>query len=244
MEKVEFLEALSKDYLIWEVLSETNEILKKETTDHEQMLRVRSLFGLGNNSLRPPRNSSALNTFTDHVGSGLADLISEWRRDSELRPESSGSYVERFDSRPIQLYDENEERTDQGFLAAIARKLKGAIQLVNGVRDNNHAAGLSTTAAEALRQIRMHRRLREFSRLPKLIAALLGSTAFLIPMLIMVLDPSPKKNIITASVFVVAFAIVIAWFYTGTTSEVLAITAAYAAVLVVFVGTNNNGCGA
>ncbi|RHZ50466.1 hypothetical protein CDV55_102972 [Aspergillus turcosus] len=176
--------------------------------------------------------------------SGLADPISEWRPDSELPPESSASYVESLDTRPVQPDDENGERTDQGFLAAVARKLKGAIQFVNGVRDNNHAAGISTTAADALRQIRMHRRLREFSRLPRLIAALLGSTAFLIPMLIMVLDPSPKKNIITASVFVVVFAILVAWFYTGTTSEVLAITAAYAAVLVVFVGTNNSGCGA
>lgn len=185
-----------------------------------------------------------LNAFTDLLGSRLADPISDWRPDSESRPESRGIYVESIDSRHIVEDDENRGKTGQAFLAAIARKLKGAIQFVNGVRDDNHAAGLSTTARDALRQIRMHRRLREFSPLPRLIAALLGSAAFLIPMLIMALDPYPKKNIITASVFVVAFAILIAWFYTGTTSEVLAMTAAYAAVLVVFVGTSNNGCGA
>ncbi|KAF7116139.1 hypothetical protein CNMCM5793_004159 [Aspergillus hiratsukae] len=190
LEKVRFLEALSIDYLIWEVLSETNDILKKETTDHEQMLRVRSLFGL------------------DLPGSRLADPISEWRPDSELPPESSVRYVEGLDSPSVQTDGENEERTDQAFLATVARNLKRAIQFVSGIRDDNHAAGLS--GAEALREIRKARRVREFNRWPRLIAAYLGSMAFLIPMLIMALDPPPKKNIITASVFVVAFAMLIA----------------------------------
>jgi hypothetical protein len=35
--------------MVWEVLNESNEILKKSTTDQEQMLRIRRLFKQGKN---------------------------------------------------------------------------------------------------------------------------------------------------------------------------------------------------
>jgi len=69
------------------------------------------------------------------------------------------------------------------------------------------------------------------------VTAFLGCTAFTAPMLIMTIDPSLKKSLITACSFIVivAFGLLGAWVCVRP-HGVLLITAAYAAVLVVFVG--------
>jgi VIT1/CCC1 family predicted Fe2+/Mn2+ transporter len=72
----------------------------------------------------------------------------------------------------------------------------------------------------------------------RILAALLGGLALIAPMIIMSLDDSVEKSLITSSVFVVVVAIAVALASSGSWRDVLSFTAAYAAVLVVFVGTS------
>jgi peptidoglycan/LPS O-acetylase OafA/YrhL len=69
--------------------------------------------------------------------------------------------------------------------------------------------------------------------------AMFGGAALIIPMLIMALHPGLTIDLITTSVATVIFGIVIAiWGTDSSGKDVLASTAAYAAVLVVFIGAN------
>ena len=73
----------------------------------------------------------------------------------------------------------------------------------------------------------------------RIIMALFGGIALIGPMLIMTLHQSRNTSLITASVATFLFALVIAFAARDSAGkDVLAITAAYAAVLVVFVGTS------
>jgi hypothetical protein len=70
--------------------------------------------------------------------------------------------------------------------------------------------------------------------------ALFGGAVLIAPMLIMRLHPTLVTELVTTSVFVLAFGIILAWFMTdGDRKDVLGATAAYAAVLVVFIGTSS-----
>ncbi|KAF6798249.1 hypothetical protein CSOJ01_12719 [Colletotrichum sojae] len=70
-------------------------------------------------------------------------------------------------------------------------------------------------------------------------AALVGGLSLITPMLIMSLDPSLKKSLITTSVFILVFGFVLAWRTSMQAGDVLTATATYAAVLVVFTGVSN-----
>ena len=73
----------------------------------------------------------------------------------------------------------------------------------------------------------------------RIIMALFGGAALIGPMLIMTLHQSRNTSLITASVATFLFALVMAFAARDSAGkDVLAITAAYAAVLVVFVGTS------
>jgi VIT1/CCC1 family predicted Fe2+/Mn2+ transporter len=68
--------------------------------------------------------------------------------------------------------------------------------------------------------------------------ALFGGLALIAPMLIMRLHSTLITQLVTTSVFVLAVGIVLAWYMRDADKkDILASTAAYAAVLVVFVGT-------
>ena len=75
----------------------------------------------------------------------------------------------------------------------------------------------------------------------RFIMAISGGVALLVPMIVMVLNPSQNKSLITTCVAVSVFAIIIALISKASPENVLGITAAYAAVLVVFVGTGSSG---
>ena len=69
--------------------------------------------------------------------------------------------------------------------------------------------------------------------------AIFGGAALIGPMLIMTLHPSRNTSLITVSVATLVFALVLAFSARDSTGkDVLGVTAAYAAVLVVFVGTS------
>lgn len=74
--------------------------------------------------------------------------------------------------------------------------------------------------------------------LSRLKMALFGGTALIAPMLIMKLHPDLLTQLLTTSCFVLAVGIILALYMKDVhNKDILAATAAYAAVLVVFVGT-------
>jgi hypothetical protein len=76
---------------------------------------------------------------------------------------------------------------------------------------------------------------REF--FSRLAMALFGGAALIAPMLIMTLHQSKLTSLLTTSLFVVGVAVVLAWqLKDAKKQDIVAATAAYAAVLVVFVG--------
>jgi hypothetical protein len=75
-------------------------------------------------------------------------------------------------------------------------------------------------------------------KLARFIVALIGIASLVIPMLIMSISPSQTKNLAAASVSTVLFAVILSFGLKTTNVETLVSTATYAAVLVVFVGTN------
>jgi hypothetical protein len=73
----------------------------------------------------------------------------------------------------------------------------------------------------------------------RLIMALFGGVALIGPTIIMTLHSSPSTCLITTSVATFLFGVVLAIFASGSSGrDVLGATAAYAAVLVVFIGTS------
>lgn len=62
-------------------------------------------------------------------------------------------------------------------------------------------------------------------------------------MVIMILNPSETKSVVTVSMAVVIFALVLSFGIKVSNVETLVSTATYAAVLVVFVGTSSGGGG-
>jgi len=70
----------------------------------------------------------------------------------------------------------------------------------------------------------------------RFLTAIMGGLALVVPMLIMAIHPLREKTLITASLAVFLFALGLAWKSSAQRQETLAVTAAYAAVMVVFVG--------
>lgn len=75
----------------------------------------------------------------------------------------------------------------------------------------------------------------------KIFGALFGGLMLILPMIIMTVHASVAKSLITSSISVSIVAISIIPLSDGTWRDVLGMTAAYAAVLVVFVGTSVSG---
>lgn len=75
----------------------------------------------------------------------------------------------------------------------------------------------------------------------RILAAVFGAIALLVPMLIMTVNHAPVRNLVTTSAAVGIVAVVLAVSPIATWRDVLGVTAAYAAVLVVFIGTSSSG---
>jgi hypothetical protein len=73
-------------------------------------------------------------------------------------------------------------------------------------------------------------------RFGRAIIAIVGGATLLVPMIVMSLHPHLTKSLITVSVAVVLFAILLSQLFAAAYSDILTVTTAYAAVLVVFVG--------
>ena len=80
-----------------------------------------------------------------------------------------------------------------------------------------------------------------FSRLEM---AVFGALAFLVPMIIMVLHPTKLTTLLTTVVCVLVVAVALAYvMHDSDAKDVLSVTAAYTAVLVVFTGSSNTTSG-
>ncbi|KAL6718703.1 hypothetical protein ACLMJK_002937 [Lecanora helva] len=75
-------------------------------------------------------------------------------------------------------------------------------------------------------------------RLARFIVALTGGLSLVVPMLIMRIHQNTTKSLVTTSVAVILFSGIVSVGFNASNAETLGITAAYAAVLVVFVGTS------
>lgn len=76
----------------------------------------------------------------------------------------------------------------------------------------------------------------------RIIMAVGGGLALIAPMLIMTLHPTKLTRLLTSSCFIIAVAVALAAFMdTAEPKDIIASTAAYAAVLVIFVGAAGNG---
>lgn len=130
--------------------------------------------------------------------------------------------------------------------------------------------GAAHTSIEPLRQTLMHHlppwftysqqekaeRTKEFGegklpiavstpvdRLARFIVALVGGSFLIVPMVIMTLNPSQTKSLVTVSLAVLLFVLVLSFVVRVSNVETLVATATYAAVLVVFVGTSSVNTG-
>ena len=72
----------------------------------------------------------------------------------------------------------------------------------------------------------------------RFVVGFIGGVALVVPMLVMSIHRGQAKSLTTTSVAVVLFTITMAVGLRATNSETLAATAAYTAVLVVYVGTS------
>jgi hypothetical protein len=102
-------------------------------------------------------------------------------------------------------------------------------------------ASKGSRAFRELNRDRREQQAREKARWERLAMGLFGGAALIGPMLIMVLLPSRKVNLITASVATFLFALALAFGGKNLSGQdVLADTAAYTAVLVVVVVSNSS----
>jgi len=75
-------------------------------------------------------------------------------------------------------------------------------------------------------------------RLARFLLAFIGGASLVVPMLVMSIHRSKTKSLVTVSIAVLLFSFVLSMALKLRNNDVLAATAAYAAVLVVFVGTS------
>jgi hypothetical protein len=75
----------------------------------------------------------------------------------------------------------------------------------------------------------------------KVVGALFGGIMLIVPMIIMTIHASVAKSLITSSIAVGIVATAVIFLSDGNWRDVLGITAAYTAVVVVFVGTSVSG---
>ena len=83
------------------------------------------------------------------------------------------------------------------------------------------------------------RAMRIADILARFLIAMLGGAVLIVPIILMTFLESRNQHLVITSVFTIGFALGTSAIATASNQEVLAATAAYAAVLVVFVGTSS-----
>lgn len=86
-------------------------------------------------------------------------------------------------------------------------------------------------------RLQERRRQAEFPR--RLLTALFGGVAVVAPMVVMSLGRSLVKSLVTSSVAMLVFGVVLAWTSAADEASLMVATAGYAAVLAVFVAVGD-----
>ncbi|KAM0820645.1 hypothetical protein AB5N19_06465 [Seiridium cardinale] len=107
-------------------------------------------------------------------------------------------------------------------------------------RDTNATQKSDATDEEWEHQLRMERRrrVREFPR--RLATSIIGGVFVIAPMVIMSIDRSLTKDLITSSVAVLLFGMTLAWLSTSDEISLFVATVGYAAFLAVFVAVGDD----
>lgn len=96
--------------------------------------------------------------------------------------------------------------------------------------------GPSTRGTTREKAERVRKRAKDFHMaLKRFLFAILGGLAIVVPVLIIALGAVPTKTIVTVAIAIFVFALTVAWASTASPENLLGATAAYAAVLMVFV---------
>lgn len=112
------------------------------------------------------------------------------------------------------------------------------LQSEQGVRDVNNPVRMGESRSLRIKDDRFQ------AYMEKLGTALFVGAFLVVPMLIMVLRPGLVTSLVTTSVGVFVFSVVMSWsVFLTTPFDMLSATAVYAAILVVFIGTTGGGGG-
>jgi hypothetical protein len=143
-------------------------------------------------------------------------------------------------SPPPQSY--SEEKAKPPFAARMMAKFSSWVSIRKPLDRWTERQNFSYAPAGIQTKEQRHTRhaLKKAEMLQRIIAAICGGALLVAPMLIMAIHPSKTKSLATSSTFVFVFGLGLAFFSASKASELLAATAAYAALLVVFVGVSGS----
>ncbi|RYP68829.1 hypothetical protein DL771_006447 [Monosporascus sp. 5C6A] len=146
---------------------------------------------------------------------------------------------ETFSQEPIANPEDEVKTKLESLLPVTLLPVAQALQtFVQGIVGPGERHPVDCNFRELNREIRLEKE-REKAFLHRLVMGSFGGLALIIPMLIMALLPGLKTSLITSSVATVLFASLIARYEDNAAGkDILAAVAAYAAVLVVFVGAS------
>ncbi|KAE8444273.1 hypothetical protein EG329_000680 [Mollisiaceae sp. DMI_Dod_QoI] len=219
---------MNKSFALAEMRYELSLIREKGTTDSDQMARIRRMlvdFAI--------LKDSSIKRALEH----------EERRLIELRCEEHVRLYPRF---PNALAGQNtmlslaEQTQVEAQAAEKERKhlnFREQLQALSKPGGFAKWAGMNTASVDSYLFEREHDRTIRRADFPKRFLICIGAViGLIVPMVIMVLNPSVNKSLITSSIATILVAAVIAWNSSGKPHELLSATAAYTAVLVIFVG--------
>ncbi|KAI1371628.1 hypothetical protein F4677DRAFT_435239 [Hypoxylon crocopeplum] len=220
-------------YIRAQLQREYKEILQQGTTTDEQMGRVQKLLRVWSSEI-----SNFEKALEDEEESLLQHRIQLYKH---LHPPNTESSVVEFEPAPpsrratqfTQAIEAVEKSSPFHQVEALMRYLKV-----------DSADWKQGTMDSYLNYVRDRRRAEMFERKRigysrRFMAAFVGGVLLVVPVIIMALGPNLNKSLITTSVAVIVFSLYMSWANsTLKQGELLAASAAYAAVLVVFVGVS------
>ncbi|KAL8715700.1 MAG: hypothetical protein Q9220_000367 [cf. Caloplaca sp. 1 TL-2023] len=245
------LSHLTRTHLQWQLQYETNLILERRTTSEEQIERVRNLLRSYEKQIEAYDPSSrygyypqaceymrqVLGSRLKHPLTGSEGQIntSKTRLEDEEdqlgalgqpEVEKKGPFAKAFKEIVDRVTKKERRATKESDTEQVDTAAQG-----EGVFNSTARWGMDERVARVARRRGMKNRLT---------AAIVGGLSVIGPMLIMAIHPSQVKTLVTASAAVILFAVGLAWKSSAQVEALLGTTAAYAAVLVVFVGVNSN----
>jgi hypothetical protein len=124
--------------------------------------------------------------------------------------------------------------------AIVEHQRTGLLLGMSAIGEDGDAGGDDALDESQANRERIKHDRKFLAFMSRLTMALFGGFALIVPMLIMYLHPTKLTNLLTTSVFVTTVAVYFAAATDWEPKDIIGATAAYAAVLVVFVGTSTS----